>query len=301
MRLSLHFLPAFVAVAKSGNLRTAALQLHLTHSAVSQQIRQLEQEIGAPLFDRPGRTIALNQAGAALLAQIEPALAQIQLGARDAVETLRNPVQLLKISVLPSFAQRWLLPRMNDWRAKYPHYVIELHASQQVMDLSHGEFHAAIRQGDGKWPGLQAQALFDSPWVAVGCARAAARLNNRPLEKWLDEAILGSPQRWQHWFASQGVKCTPRPVATFNDAGLMLQAAEQDMGIALTRELFVADALVSGSLQLLSRARLDIPQERSFWLVHRPQLAGSPALEAFRGWIASQLEQAQAKLKQNIA
>jgi LysR family transcriptional regulator, glycine cleavage system transcriptional activator len=301
MRLSLHFLPAFVAVAKAGNLRIAAQQLHLTHSAVSQQLRQLEQDIGVPLFDRPGRSIVLNPAGAALLAQIEPALAQIQQGAQDALAATQHQVQTLNISVLPSFAQRWLLPRMNDWRAQYPEYVIELHASQQVVDLAHGEFHAAIRQGDGKWPGLQAQALFDSPWVAVGCPQAARRLMNTALPNWLDEAILGNPQRWQLWFAAQGVKCTPRPVATFNDAGLMLQAAEQDMGIALTRELFVADALVSGSLLLLSPVRLDIAHERSFWLVHRPQLEGHPALEAFRAWIGAQLKQAHAKLKQNTA
>ncbi len=111
-RLPLATLPAFRAVARRATVRAAAEELHLTHSAISQQIRQLEEQLGFALFERHGRRIVINAAGSALLRSIEPALAQIDDGMRAAQAASSGAEHLIRLTLLPSFAQRWLLPRM---------------------------------------------------------------------------------------------------------------------------------------------------------------------------------------------
>ena len=144
-RLPLQILPTFRAVARIANLRAAAEELHLTHSAVSQQIRLLEEQIGFAVFDRRGRRVVLNAAGAALLRAVEPALTQLDEGLRAAAAASGSTEQRIRITLLSSFAQRWLLPRMGRWRETHPDIAIELHTSQNLVDLQREGFHAALR------------------------------------------------------------------------------------------------------------------------------------------------------------
>jgi LysR family glycine cleavage system transcriptional activator len=290
-RLPLHVLPTFRGVARLANLRAAAEELHLTHSAVSQQIRLLEEQIGFALFDRIGRRVALNSAGATLLRAVEPALAQLDEGLRAAqAASVGAGDENLRVSVLPSFAQRWLLPRMAAWRQRHPQFALELHASQQVVDLAREGFHAALRTGAGPWRGLAAQRLLDSPWVVVGPPSAAQRLIGAAVEALAHEPLLGDGPMWQRWFALAGHKVRIKPVAEFNDAGMMLQAAEQGLGLALAREVLAADALAAGRLTRLSPIALEDPDAYPYWLVYPPALADWPPLAAFRDWLREELE-----------
>ena len=127
-RLPLNTLPAFRTVAQLSNLRAAAHALHLTHSAVSQQIRGLEDHLGFLLFDRRGRRVVLNAAGLALLRSVQGALAQLDDGVQAAAAAASGAAQRLRITVLPSFAQRWLLPRIGRWRDEYHRWTL---ATQQ--------------------------------------------------------------------------------------------------------------------------------------------------------------------------
>ncbi len=289
-RLPLHVLPTFRTVAKLANLRAAAEELHLTHSAVSQQIRLLEQQLGVALFDRHGRRVALNRAGAALLRAVEPALAQLDEGVRAAqIASAGGGDENLRVSVLPSFAQRWLLPRMAAWRERYPHFALELHASQQLVDLARDGYHAALRSGAGPWRGLAAERLLDSPWIVVGSPAAAQRLRGAPAIALAEEPLLGDGPMWQGWFELAGHRVRIRPVAEFNDAGLMLQAAEQGLGLALAREVLAADALAGGRLVRLSPIAYEDPDAHPYWLVYPPTLAEWAPLVAFRGWLREQL------------
>lgn len=288
-RLPLQTLPAFRAVARLSNLRAAAETLHLTHSAVSQQIRLLEDQLGTQLFDRRGRRLVLNDAGAALLEAVEPALARLDEGVVAARAAGGHGAETLRLTVLPSFAQRWLLPRMAGWRARHPTLVLELHTSQQLVDLARDGFHAAVRQGTGPWKGLHAERLFDSPLVAVGAPAAAERVQGRGVAGLAEEPLLGDAGLWARWFALAGVAGTPRPVASFNDAGLMLQAAEQGLGITLARDLLVADALHEGRLCRLSALSLEDSSVLPLWLVYPPALADSPGIAALRGWLQQEL------------
>lgn len=295
-RLPLHTLPAFRCVARLANLRAAAEELHLTHSAVSQQIKLLEQQIGFQVFDRRGRRIVLNAAGAALLRAVEPALTQLDDGLRAAAAASGNEAQRVRITLLSSFAQRWLLPRMGRWRELHPDIGIELHTSQNVVDLPREGFHAALRQGSGQWRGLEAVCLTDSPLIAVASPEAAHRLQGRAAAGLVDEPLLGSAALWQRWFAANGVRTRVNPVAAFNDAGLMLQAAEQNLGLALAREILAADAIREGRLLRLSEVSIEEDQAYGYWLAYPPSLARWPPLVALRNWLLAELAESQRQI-----
>jgi LysR family glycine cleavage system transcriptional activator len=289
-RVPLHTLPSFRVIARTGNLRAAADQLHLTHSAVSQQLKLLEGQLGFELFDRRARRIVLNAAGSALLQAIGPALDQIDDGVRSAAASASGAQQRLRVSVLPSFAQRWLLPRMGDWHAKHPDIALEFDASQQLVDLQRDGFHAALRQGNGAWRGLHAERLIDSPRVPVGSPQAAQRLTGKDVAALAHEPLLGQAQLWEQWFALSGLKVRVNPVAVFNDAGLMLQAAEQNMGIALSREVLAADALRERRLFRLSTLQLHEAMVDAYWLVYPPDLHEWRPLATLRRWLHAQIE-----------
>ena len=257
----------------------------------------LEQQIGFNLFDRRGRRLVLNSAGEALLRSVEPALTQLDDGVRAAAAASGNEAQRIRITLLPSFAHRWLLPRMGRWRERHPDIGIELHTSPNVMDLQREGFHAALRQGGGRWPGLEAVCLTDSPLVVVGSPDAARRLYGREVSALLDEPLLGDAPLWQRWFALAGVRARVNPVASFNDAGLMLQAAEQNIGLALAREILVADALRDGRLLRLSPVTLQEEQIDSYWLVFPPSLRQWPPLRALRAWLLDELACSQRELE----
>jgi len=290
-RLQLNFLPTFVAVAQLENLRAAADALHLTHSAVSQQIGEMESRLGFPLFDRRGRRIHLNAAGQALLRQAAPALALVDDGVQAAAAAA-GATQGLRVTMLPSFAQRWFLPRLGLWRARHPDIAIEIEASFNLVDLQRDGFHAAIRTGPGPWPGLLHERLYDTPtpMIAVAAPQTAQRLNQGSPADLVREPLLGEADTWESWFAAAGVRTRATPVASFNDVGLMLQASEQGLGLAVARELLAADALRDGRLARLFDVSLILDRVQPYSLVYPPALRNWPPLIALRDWVRQEFE-----------
>jgi LysR family glycine cleavage system transcriptional activator len=291
-RLPLHTLPAFRTVAELQNLRAAAEVLHLTHSAVSQQIRGLEAQLGFPLFERRGRRVVLNPAGEALLRSTRAALSQLDDGVQAAVAAATGSAHSLRVTVLPSFAQRWLLPRIGRWRERHPNLPLEIDASQQLIDLQREGFHAALRYGTGPWPGLESERLFNTPMqtIVVASPSTARRLQGAPPEALARESLLGERELWERWFAAAGHAIKVTPVAVFNDAGLMLQAAEQDLGLALSRELLAADALGDGRLARISALSIAYEPANAYHLVYPPSVRDWPPLVALRQWLRDELE-----------
>jgi LysR family glycine cleavage system transcriptional activator len=289
-RLPLHVLPAFRAVAESQNLRAAADALHLTHSAISQQIRLLEERLGFQVFDRHGRRVVLNDAGKALLRGVQEALPLLDQAAQAAAAG--GTAGSLRISVLPSFAQRWLLPRMSRWHARHPELALELETSQQVVDLRRDGFHAALRQGKGPWRGVLSERLVDfpMPMVLVGSPAAARRLAGAAPADYAREPLLGEKDLWQRWFAAAGAPRKVTPVAVFNDAGLLVAAVEQNIGLGIVRDLLAADALRDGRLVKLSPVSVEFESDHAYHLVYPPDLKDWPPLAALRAWIHDELD-----------
>jgi len=293
-RLPLHALPAFRTVAELQNLRAAAEVLHITHSAVSQQTRGLEEQLGFKLFERQGRRVVLNPAGEALLQSARSALAQLDEGVQAAAAAATGSPRNLRVTVLPSFAHRWLLPRIGRWRERHPNLALEIDASQQLVDLQREGFHAALRYGTGPWPGLESERLFefDKPMrlIVVASPSTARRLQGATPEALARESLLGERELWERWFAAAGLAIKVTPVALFNDAGLMLQATEQDLGLALSRELLAADALGDGRLARVSELSIDYEPTHTYHLVYPPSVRDWPPLAALREWLRDELE-----------
>ena len=296
-RLPLNTLIAFRAVAELENLRAAAEAMHLTHSAVSQQIRGLEEQLGFALFDRRGRRVVLNAAGQALLRSVQSALALLDDGVQAAAAAAGGAAQRLRVTVLPSFANRWLMPRMSRWRERHPDLPLEIEASIRVLDLQREGFHAAVRQGKGPWAGLESERLWEQPpIIIVGSPSAARRLQGAQPEALAREPLLGDDDMWNDWFAAAGLRTNVRTVAVFNDAGLMLQAAEQNLGLALSRDLLAADALREGRLVRLSPISIMPADALPYHLVYPPGMREWPALAAFRDWLSDELDRSRNEL-----
>lgn len=298
-RFPLHYLAAFRAAAQTENLRAAAETLHLTHSAVSQQIRGLETQLGFELFTRQGRRLALNPAGQALQRAVVKMFSELQAGLLAATQAHGSAAQTLRITALPSFAQRWLLPRLPRWQALQPCITLDLHSSQQVVDLEREGFHLGLRIGRGSWPGLVCEPLFHSPHIVVAAPVRAQRLVGAPLDVLAEQPLLGDADLWRAWFAQAGYAgAVPAPVATFNDAALLGQAAEQGMGVALTRELFAADALLDGHLVRVSAQAIDEDATRDYQVVYPETLRDDPAVRAFCDWLHAEVAALQQRLNQ---
>ena len=297
--LPLDVLPTFVAVADAGSMRAAGEALHLTHSAISQQIRQLEDRLGFAVFARQGRGLVLTPAGQRLLDGARGALAQLADARQDAERLARgDDAAVLRLAVLPSFAQRWLTPRMARWRPAHPALRLEMVAAMQTADLRQDGLHVAIRHGSGQWRGLRSERLIQSPRVVLGSPAAAARLAAQGPAALTHEPLLGQTDLWRQWFAQNGLAAAAgavRPVAAFNDAALLLQAVEADVGLGLVRDLLAADALVDGRLVQLAPQALPESNETYghdptvFWLCWREELSDWPPLLALRDWLRAEL------------
>ncbi len=181
---------------------------------------------------------------------------------------------------------------MSRWRERNPGLVLEIEASQQLVDLQREGYHAALRYGAGTWPGLAAERLFGLPTrkIVVGSPAAAQRLAGAPPEALARESLLGDGELWARWFKTAGVDARVVPVAVFNDAGLMLQAVEQNLGLALSRELLAADALADGRLVQLSPLTITDEPAFTYYLVYPPNLKDWPPLAALRQWLHDELE-----------
>jgi len=285
----LHALSAFVTAARTRNLTRAAEQLHVTVSALSHQMRGLEERLGARLFRRTPRGVELSAAGRQLLKGIEPHIDGIE---RAFAGFHQRPDDTLALSALPSFSSAWLMPRLPDFMALHPGLEINLQSTVAVVDFSQEDMDAALRLGRGKWPGVTAEHLVDEYIAPVASPKLIARLGKPKLSELSRWPLLGEGDddnlRWKRWFARNGGEPPKRYAANFttNDAELLHKAAVDGVGIALGRILLVRPLLENGSLVALTKRR--IPAGYSHYLVYPPHSAQRPALLAFRSWLLAQ-------------
>lgn len=283
----LQSLPAFVAAARTKNLTRAAEQMNLTVSALSHQMRGLEDRLGVQLFSRTPRGVALTPHGAELLAAIEPHFDGIE---RAFARMRERPANALTLSALPSFSSSWLMPRLSDFMSRHPALELNLQTSIALVDFERENVDAAMRLGGGAWPGLTSEHLFDEFMAPMASPKLIARLGKptlRDLARW---PLLGEfdddNQRWRRWFARYGGALPRRFAASFTDAELLQKAAAEGIGVALGRVLLARPLLENGSLVLLTKEKL--PAGYSHYLVYPPRSAQHPALLAFRTWLFEQ-------------
>lgn len=282
-------LRAFEAAARHRSFSRAGDELGLTHGAISHRIRGLEEQVGEHLFVRRGNTMEPTQAAARYLASVRKALdllaATFGTGAAGGVRTLR-------IAVLPSFASHWLVPRLHRFQAEHPDIVVSLDARLDIVPLGRGHADAAIRQGDGSWPGVYAERLVTEVAFPVCAPGYRARMTiETPADLARCHLLRHSWMPWTTWFASAGVDLPePDDSASFTDAGLLIDMAVAGHGVMLGRTVVVADALASGRLVRLFD--VSVPVAGAYWFV-RPYAGGKLAKEvaAYGKWLATTLAQ----------
>lgn len=283
-RAPLHALQGFVSAARAGNLSRAAAAMHLTVSALSHQIRGLEERLGYPLFERGPRGVRLTREGTRLYEGIAPQL--------DAIEHALRPFaarcdDVLTLSVVPSMASAWLVPRLGGFLAANPKIEINLHSSGALVDFGRNlEVDAGLRIGQGSWPGLTCEHLFDE-WVApVASPALIARLGTPRLEDLSRWPLLGDPdggETWAAWFERFGGRPPARYAANFDDSEALHRAAAAGVGVALGKLTRARLLLESGQLVRLTRESLKT--DYAHYLVYPPRSADHAGLLAFRTWL----------------
>ena len=236
-------LRAFEAAARLGSFSRAAEEISVTHSAVSHQVRALERALGTPLFQRNGKRVSLTEAGRHLASRVGAALREIADAAN--VVRRRDRGRALTVSTLPSFAARWLMPRLGRFMEQHPEIDVNLHTSVALVDLERDEVDLAIRFGKGDWPGLEAQKFMDDELFPVASPSFnRGRLPRRPAELAKFRLMRSDDEFWTPWFQAAGVRGIEEPQSpVFSDSALLMQAAVNGQGIALARRSIAEDDL----------------------------------------------------------
>lgn len=283
-RLPLTALRAYEAVATHLSFGAAASALYVSPAAVSQQVRALEAALGYPLFERLGASIRLTPEGARLLPRVKRGFDELR---RAMDEALRAQDQRqLNISLLASFLQRWLLPRLPAFQQAHPDVDLRLSASNQLVDLAESDFHAAIRFGSGQWPGLRARRLFED-WLVPVC-NAEWLQQHGPIHAFADLArhslLHANTEPWNDWVKPLFGRRHEVPVRSeLDDSTAVVIAAERGYGVALARWSLVAPEVQAG--RLVCAADWAVQHYRAYYLVHTTAKAQLPALRAFADWL----------------
>lgn len=290
----LNALRAFEAAARHLSITLAAEELHVTPAAISHQIRLLEDHIGLPVFARNGRGLVLTDAGAAGLRHLQIGFAQLA-SAMDAIDSL-GETGVLSISVTPSFAAKWLLPRLDGFQTLHPDIDVHVSASMQLVDFARDGIDLAIRYGAGNYPDLSSEKLL-SETVTPVCSPQFL-LAHGPLSTSRDLAGLtllhdDSPDNdpscpnWEMWLRASGAtEIDATRGARFNQASLVLEAAILGRGVALAKSnLAAADLAARRLVAPFSTTR---PIDYAYYIVAPKAKLNLPKVSHFCNWLRQQ-------------
>lgn len=280
MYLPLNALRAFEMSARHLSFTRAAEQLSVTQTAVSMQVKNLEQRLGVALFRRLPRGLALTDEGLALLpvvaqsfGRIADVLGQFEHGRRR---------EVLTVGVVGTFAVGWLMPRLREFQQNHPFVDLRLLTNNNRVDLAGEGLDYAIRFGDGAWHGTEAERLFEAP-LAPMCAPVLAAQLRSPADL-ASQTLLRSyrSDEWNQWFAAAGAPCPPLRGFVFDSSLALAEAAAQQAGVALLPVLMFERELRQG--------RLVCPFETgivtgAYWLTRLKSRPQGTAMTAFRDWL----------------
>ena len=283
----------FEVVGQTRSFTRAAERLNLTQSAVSRQVRNLEEQLGEDLFIRKHHALELTASGAELFATLQDAFHNVELTVRAIMEQSNR--NRLRINAPPTFARRWLMPRLAKLRQAMPDIDISISTSLADNLGERSQLDCAIRFGDGEWPMLEARHLMAERHIAVA---APALLDgwspgDRPdLSRFTFLHVLSSSTQryltWQHWLDAAGLAdVDTRGGLEFDLLDLAIEAAVNGLGITVADRAMIAPQLESG--QLVPLMDVEIGGHQSYWLVTRKERTESEPVERFRAWLAGEI------------
>jgi LysR family transcriptional regulator, glycine cleavage system transcriptional activator len=290
----LNALRAFESASRHLSISLAANELNVTPAAISHQVKLLEDHIGLPVFERNGRGLALTDAGAAGLRELRQGFASLA-AAMDAIESL-GEAGVLSVSVAPSFASKWLLPRLESFQAAYPEIDVHVSASMQLADFSKDGVDIAIRYGAGGYSDVVFEKLLTETLIPV-CSPEFLH-SSQPLQSAHD--LVGvtllhddSPDNdpscpnWEMWLRAAGVNdvdATRGP--RFNQASMVIESAILGRGVALTKSALAAADIKSG--RLVRPFEASLPVDFAYYFVAPKAKLNLPKVVFFRDWLRDQ-------------
>lgn len=293
----LNALRAFEAAARHLSFTRAADELNVTQAAVSHQVKTLEEQIGLPLFRRLNRGLILTDEGQTLFPAVRSALDTLA----EAVERVhvRTGGGALTVSVLPSFAVKWLVPRMSRFQDRHPDIDLRITAADRLVDFARDAVDVAVRFGAGTWPGLRADFVVDE-YVTPVCAPGLAAELGSPADlgrmTLLHEemAPLADFPVWATWLRAAGAADVPYDKGPrFSHTHIMLQAAMDGRGVALAQWLFAADDIADG--RLAAPFPLKLATGYAYYVVCLAAAADRPKIRAFREWVMAETRSSAVK------
>ncbi|HKI61577.1 MAG TPA: transcriptional regulator GcvA [Mariprofundaceae bacterium] len=283
---SLNALRAFAAAGKHLNLTAAAAELFVTPSALSHQIRSLEESLGQKLFIRSRSGLELTRAGKILLPALLSAFQQIS-SALSEVTPQRQP-NTVTVSMLSTFAMRWFIPRLFRFQQQHPDIEVRISTSIELVDFGHDDFDCAIRSGLGSWPGTRSIRLFSERFTAVCSPSLPTR--EAPLDRPEDLArhtLLHAklrPDDWRIWLhAAHLGKLTAAHEQTFETRNFAIAAAIRGLGVAIVDPLLVEEELKDG--RLIQPFPQTMATESAYFYVWPERREEKPSAAIFRHWL----------------
>lgn len=285
---SMRALQAFAAVSRHASFSRAGDELGMTQSAVSHQIRMLEDQLGQPLFNRLHRNAVLTDAGRDLEITLADCFERLELGLKR-LEQYRKPNQVI-VYTRPDFANHWLIPRLPRLKALHPELDIWLFSNEQTFDPVRGEIHLAIMPAAQPAPGLESRHLFGDLLTPLCTPELAG--NPRPLDsigELLARPLLHDERRedWSHWLAAVGSSETACVRGyNFGDSGALIEAAERGIGVALGSVVLAGEALKSG--RLVAPLPRTIPADNDWIIALTAEAKAKPKIQVFLSWLESE-------------
>ena len=281
--IPLNALRTFEAVASHMSFARGAAALHVTPAAVSTQIRALEQRLNQPLFHRHGRQISLTEAGSKLLPGVQRGLAEM----RQALELISQDRLdgVLNLSMMPSFLQKWLMPRLPEFYGANPEMDVRINVDNALVNFDQTDMSAAVRLGGGNWAGLKSVKMMDD-WIVPVCSRRFLK-NNGPIDSMealqKHDLLFAPSEVWDPWFREFGESTRNSRWSLLNDSISILMAAEQGEGIALTRWSLASREI--GARRLVRPIDTVVKADWSHYFVAPPHYFDLPKVTAFRDWL----------------
>jgi len=289
---SLNALWTFDSVARHGNMTRAAAELNVTQAAVSHQIRRLEEELGYALFRRVGNRTEVTEQGAAWAEQLTPLFARLR-SVNQKLRHSRPNARSLSVSIIPSFATRFLVPRMGDFSRRYPDVRVQIDATERMVDLDLEKVDVAIRYGRGRYPGVHVTRLLGDGFVPV-CTRAYAKKHRLGKVEALGAVDLlqdDYPDAWGRWLELAGAtNVTPKRTVEYTESSMLVEAALLGQGVALARVSLVSNELRDGRLVRLFTKLPPLPCELAYYVLISEFAHSQPIVAAFVRWITREVE-----------
>jgi len=288
----LNALKVFESAARHLSFTKAADELHVTPGAVSQQIKSLEDYIGGRLFRRTKRALLLTDSAQASLPILREAFDKLEEASR--ILTARGDSKRLTVSVAPSLAAKWLVPRLDRFHERMPEIEVWISADMEVVDFAIDDIDLAIRYGAGRYASLESELLMEesilpvcSPRLLQGAhpIRTPHDLAHHPLlHDGSPDQDDAAPTNWAMWLKAAGVTdIDGKRGAKFNQSSLVIEAAVAGKGVALAKSTIALADLEAG--RLVAPFDLTTPSNFSYYLVHPASKSRHPAVKAFKKWL----------------